>query len=59
MGRGFSTTSLYKKEISESLAVKITPRLIELTYEALLKSYWRRNASQRSEAYLPVSKFGG
>jgi hypothetical protein len=27
-----------------SLAAKITPRLIELTYEAALKSYWRRNA---------------
>ena len=27
-----------------SLAAKITPRLIELTYEAVLKSYWRKNA---------------
>ncbi|MBL1458299.1 MAG: hypothetical protein COA34_010650 [Methylophaga sp.] len=26
------------------MAVKITPRLIALTYEAALKSYWRRNA---------------
>ena len=26
------------------MAAKITPRLIELTYEAALKSYWRRNA---------------
>jgi hypothetical protein len=26
------------------LAAKITPRLIELTYEAALKSYWRKNA---------------
>jgi hypothetical protein len=26
------------------LAAKITPRLIELTYEAVLKSYWRKNA---------------
>ena len=26
------------------MAAKITPRLIDLTYEAALKSYWRRNA---------------
>ncbi|MFZ2170456.1 MAG: hypothetical protein WAW61_12555, partial [Methylococcaceae bacterium] len=26
------------------MAAKITPRLIELTYEATLKSYWRKNA---------------
>jgi len=26
------------------LAAKITPRLIELTYEAALKAYWRKNA---------------
>jgi hypothetical protein len=29
------------------LAAKITPRLIELTYEAVLKSYWRRNALRK------------
>jgi flagellar biosynthesis GTPase FlhF len=29
------------------LAAKITPRLIELTYEAALKSYWRRNALRK------------
>lgn len=29
------------------LASKITPRLIELTYEAVLKSYWRRNALRK------------
>lgn len=26
------------------MAAKITPRLIELTYESVLKSYWRKNA---------------
>jgi hypothetical protein len=34
------------KELSD-LASKITPRLIELTYEAALKSYWRRNALKK------------
>jgi hypothetical protein len=29
------------------LAAKITPRLIELTYEAVLKSFWRRKALQK------------
>jgi hypothetical protein len=29
------------------LAAKITPRLIELTYEAALKSYWRKNALRK------------
>jgi len=29
------------------LATKITPRLIELTYEATLKSYWRKNALRK------------
>lgn len=29
------------------MAAKITPRLIELTYEATLKSYWRRNALRK------------
>lgn len=29
------------------MAAIITPRLIELTYEALLKSYWRRNALRK------------
>jgi hypothetical protein len=29
------------------LATKITPRLIELTYEAVLKSYWRKNALRK------------
>ncbi len=29
------------------MAAKITPRLIELTYEAALKSYWRRNALKK------------
>ena len=29
------------------MAAKITPRLIELTYEAVLKSYWRRNALRK------------
>ena len=30
-----------------SMAAKITPRLIELTYEAALKSFWRRNALRK------------
>ncbi len=29
------------------LAAKITPRRIELTYEAVLKSFWRRNALKK------------
>lgn len=29
------------------MVAKITPRLIELTYEAALKSYWRRNALRK------------
>lgn len=29
------------------MAAKITPRLIELVYEAALKSYWRRNALRK------------
>jgi hypothetical protein len=29
------------------LAAKISPRLIELTYEAVLKSHWRRNALRK------------
>lgn len=29
------------------MAVKTTPRLIELTYEATLKSYWRKNALRK------------
>lgn len=29
------------------MATKITPRLIELTYEAVLKSYWRREALRK------------
>jgi len=29
------------------MAAKITPRLIELTYEALLKSYWRKQALRK------------
>ena len=29
------------------MATKITPRLIELTYEATLKSYWRKNALRK------------
>lgn len=29
------------------MAAKITPRLIELTYEAALKSYWRHNALKK------------
>ncbi len=29
------------------MATKITPRLIELTYEAALKSYWRKNALEK------------
>lgn len=29
------------------MAAKITPRLIELTYEAVLKSYWRKNALRK------------
>ncbi len=29
------------------MAAKITPRLIELAYEAALKSYWRRNALRK------------
>jgi vacuolar-type H+-ATPase subunit I/STV1 len=29
------------------LAAKITPRLVELTYEAALKSYWRKNALRK------------
>lgn len=29
------------------MAAKITPRLVELTYEAALKSYWRKNALKK------------
>jgi hypothetical protein len=29
------------------MAAKITPRLIELTYEAALKSYWRKEAHRK------------
>lgn len=29
------------------MAAKITPRLIELTYEAALKAYWRKNALRK------------
>ncbi|HSO83509.1 hypothetical protein [Thiocapsa sp.] len=29
------------------MAARITPRLIELTYEAVLKSYWRRHALRK------------
>ena len=29
------------------MASKITPRLIELTYEAALKAYWRKNALRK------------
>lgn len=29
------------------MAAKITPRLIELTYESVLKSYWRKNALRK------------
>lgn len=29
------------------MSAKITPRLIELTYEAALKSYWRKNALRK------------
>lgn len=29
------------------MAAKITPKLIELTYEAALKSYWRKNALRK------------
>lgn len=29
------------------MAAKITPRLIELTYESVLKSFWRRKALQK------------
>lgn len=29
------------------MAAKITPRLIELTYEAALKTYWRKNALRK------------
>lgn len=29
------------------MAAKITPRLIDLTYEAALKSYWRKNALRK------------
>ena len=35
------------KEVLSVLAVRITPRLIELTYEAALSSYWRRNALRK------------
>lgn len=37
------------------MANKITPRLIELTYEAALKSYWRRNALRKFLAASYVS----
>ena len=30
------------------MAAKFTPRLIELTYEAALKSYWRKEALKKS-----------
>lgn len=39
-----SLSLLFRKEEVTRLAAKITPRLIELTYEALLASHWRRNA---------------
>ncbi|CAI3949514.1 hypothetical protein [Commensalibacter communis] len=29
------------------MAINITPRLIDLTYEALLKSYWRKEALKK------------
>ena len=29
------------------MAAKITPRLIELTYEAALKSFWRKEALRK------------
>ena len=38
------------------MAVKITPRLIELTYEAALKSFWRRNALHKFLIASNVSK---
>ena len=41
------STALCPKGESESLAAKITPRLIELTYEAALKAYWRKNALRK------------
>jgi hypothetical protein len=40
-------TIFIPKEEASALAAKITPRLIELTYEAALKSYWRRNALRK------------
>ena len=43
------------------MAAKFTPRLIELTYEAALKSYWRKEALKKflrasyiSENFLPT-----
>ncbi|CAI3960097.1 unnamed protein product [Commensalibacter communis] len=29
------------------MAINITPRLIDLTYEALLKSYWRKEVLKK------------
>ena len=40
-------TVMPQKGESERLASKITPRLIELTYEAALKTYWRKNALRK------------
>jgi hypothetical protein len=38
---------LVRKGCDELMAAKITPRLIELTYEATLKSYWRKEALRK------------
>lgn len=46
MGGGL-THVIQNKKAPDNLAANITPRLIELTYEALLKSYWRRQALRK------------
>jgi len=38
---------LYTNGEFQNLSTKITPRLIELTYEAALKSYWRKSALRK------------
>lgn len=47
--KGFISGIVESSKPRETFAMpaKITPRLIELTYEALLKSYWRKNALRK------------
>ncbi len=43
----YGVQNTIRREEGSVLATQITPRLIELTYEAVLKSYWRRNALRK------------